>query len=516
VTVLQPPSSKHASWRALAIFAPAYVLLVLIGALWSLATPIFAAPDEDAHAVKAIAAVRGDILGEVEEGSKFPSYHLPAGDHFPPGMMCFAFNPAQSANCGVEFGDSSGSATFHDWVSTYNPVYYYIVGWPSLIWQGPTAIYAMRLVSVLFSSLFLAAAFVVGLRAARSRWMPAALGFLGAPMLAFLAGAISPQAVEFSAGALFTICLLRIGERITDPDGVWLPAPALWTLTAISGAALALARATGPLWVVLLVVLAFTAVGWRTALRIFTRPLHYIGIGVIVAAMIFSTAWTLSAGTLSGQAEGGDAPLVGGGVLSGAWAMLRATPYFLQSAVGVFGWEDTQLPALAYGIEMGSLILVFALAVVAARRRDRIVLIGALVGAILVPVIVQAASVSRTGIIWQGRYGLFLYLSVILLAGWVLSRTGARASWLAAPMIVVINGLGWLFGTAAFLVVLRRYVVGGGTIDAMLHSPLWQPPLGWIPLTVAAAAVLGAFAVWNSVPALVSARRERRAVPVDA
>ena len=111
----------------------------------------------------------------------------------------------------------------------------------------------------------------------------------------------------------------------------------------------------------------------------------------------------VSGALVSSQAKLGDAPLVGGTFLAGLAYMIRQTPEFLQQSTGVFGWFDTYLPAWSYWPVVAVIGAVLFLAVGSADRRAAIVLIAVLVACVAVPALVQARSVSQTGIIWQGR-----------------------------------------------------------------------------------------------------------------
>ena len=65
------PSSRSVFWSAFLIFAS-------LATVWSLASPIFSVPDENAHALKAVAQVRGQVLGYQVEGVKHTVVDLPA------------------------------------------------------------------------------------------------------------------------------------------------------------------------------------------------------------------------------------------------------------------------------------------------------------------------------------------------------------------------------------------------------------------------------------------------------
>jgi len=493
--VTAPATLPARPW--LRLFAPSFGLVAILSILWALATPVFASPDENAHAVKAIGQVRGQVFGEVREEGQPPAYDLPEGYRYHPQIVCFAFQPTVPASCGVELGVEYGTDWFGSWVSAYNPVYYYVVGWPTLFLDGSSGVYGMRIVGALLGSLLIALAFVAALSGARRRWLPLGLAFLATPMVLFLNGSVNPQATEFAAGALLLVALLRLVERFDIPQGPGLSRNALWVLVVIGASSLALGRAIGPLWVVLVVAGALTVAGWRSSVAIFRTRASYLPMGVIAVVGVAALAWTAFTGIFASQAAESDAPLVGQGFVAGAWAMLRLTPRFVQEAAGDFGWLDTDLPTMAYAVFFGVLTLLLVLALVAPARRDRIAVAGALGASVLIPVVVQAAQVSRTGIIWQGRYSLVLYLAVVLIAAWALSRSGERIDAISTGVTAIGVSLLGLYGVAAFVIALHRYVVGSeGTVGRMLAAPDWQPPGSWPVLVALFAATMALFSWW--------------------
>ena len=219
---------------------------------------------------------------------------------------------------------------------------------------------------------------------------------------------------------------------------------------------------------------------------------------MIAAAGVFSLVWTAVGGSLSSQAEAGDAPLVGAGPLTGIAYMLRMTPDYLQQAFGWFGWLDTPLPTWMYWLIVAAASVLVVLAATALRRRSTLVFAAIVAAALLVPVAVQARSVAQTGIIWQGRYSIFLYLGVLIVAAWLLSgRDGDRVGYIAPRVTAIGSSLIAGFGVVAFWFVLVRYVIG---LDAfpneMWNDPQWQPPLGWPALLAAYTLVSLAFAAY--------------------
>jgi hypothetical protein len=467
------------------LFVGAFALMLLMSVAWAFATPIFGSPDENAHVTKAIGAARGDLLGHTIPDSRFRVFTLPDSYRYSSRLTCFAYQPQTTANCGVELGDPGGQSYFPSWVSANNPVYYAVVGTPSLFVGGSAGVYAMRSLSDAICCAMLAGALVAGMSGSRRRWMAAGLAFFASPEILFFFGAVNPQGLEIAAAALLTLSLLRLIEKNRHAASVALPLWSLWMGVVVGGSALAIARATGPLWVVVILALVAFVSGWRDFAALLRRAKNYVPIAILVAFGIFSLAWTLAAGTLSGQAEHSDAPLVGGSVLAGAWAMVERTPFFLQESMGIFGWEDTYLSGIVYAVYGGAVFLFLGLAIAGAERRSRIRIAVGLAMVLLVPVVVQAVSVSRTGIIWQGRYGMFLYLAAILVIAWLVSRGAPAVDGASVGSTLMIAGLVAVFDIAAFVVAVHRYTVGSGaTLTKMFTAPAWQPPLGWEALAI--------------------------------
>jgi hypothetical protein len=473
----------------------------MLSILWALASPIFSVPDENAHAAKAIAQVRGEAIGHREPGVRHLVVDVPPEFSFSPQIQCFVYHPETPATCGVELGDPGGTDWAATWVSTYNPIYYYVVGWPTFFWGGSVGIYAMRIVSGLVGAAFLAWGFQAAMASARARWMPVGIAFAATPMVLYLNGAINPNGIEIAAAIALWAALLRLLERFTGPDETnlrALPVWHLWAIVTLSSVALANARALGPLWLVVIVGVCFSAVGLRAVRRLFAKPSSYWFLSVIAMGGLFSLVWTLSGGSLSGQAEKSDAPLVGASFLTGFSYMIRTIPAFLKQSFGYFGWFDAPLPEYVDWIVIAAFAALVVLAFSAVRRRGVMSLGVVALASTLVPALVQGYSVHQTGIIWQGRYGLFLYLGIPIIAGWVLSsREGERVAYLSARYTWVVAAMLWLFGCLAFVFVLRRYVVGNAEpITAMLKDPQWQPPLGWILLAVSYTVVSAVFFLW--------------------
>lgn len=478
-----------------------FAFIAVLACLWALASPLFSIPDENAHATKAIAQVRGELIGATEAGRKYLVVDLPPGYHYNHSAMCYLFVPTQSAHCAASFGDGTGRDYFENWVGAYNPIYYYLVGWPSLLTDnGAVGVYAMRIASALLGALLLAWAFQAALSSVRARWLPLGLLLVAGPMVLYLVGSVNPNGVEIAAAAALWASLLRLLERHDDRlEQAWsaLPAGYLWIIVTVSSILLANARSVGPLWLVVVVGACVAIGGRRAAKAFFTRGRNYAWMAVIAVATIFAGVWTLATGGVGAQAGTADAPLVGKGFFSGFAAMMRFTPDFLQQQLGVFGWLDTPLPWILYATISVAIGVVVVLALTGTDRRSVIIVLSSLAATILIPAVVQALTIGRTGLIWQGRYGLFLFLAVPLLAAWMLSSpAGGRLAFLSVRVSWIALGLAGVFSVVAFFAVMRRYVTGFGAGMGRMFHPDWQPPLGWEVLVGLYGLAMVGFVLW--------------------
>lgn len=465
--------------------------------------------------IKAVGQVHGEVIGHHVNGVKHPVVDVPADWAYNGHSLCFVFHSNVPANCGVEVGDPAGTTEVSSWVSTYNPLYYYLVGWPSLFMGGSAGVYAMRLVSALLGALLLAWGFQAAMGATRSRWMPLGMAFVASPMVIYLMGAVNPNGIEIAAAAAVWIGTLRLLQSHRAGDGavatrVFLPRWYLWMIVSVAAIVLANARATGPLWLVVVVLLCMIAVGWKSVKALFTTASSYWGLAVISVGGIFSLFWTLGGGSLSNQAEESDAPLVGASFVTGFTFMLRTTITFLKQAFGYFGWFDAPMPDFAYWPYIAAITALLLLAFTATNWRSVRTLLIVTAAAFLVPALVQAYGVSQTGIIWQGRYALFLYVGIMIVAGWLLSApAGDRIAYLAPRITWVGASLLMLYGIIAYVLVMRRYVTGNDAMPSdMWLNPQWQPPFGWPTLVILFTLVSAASVVLLGVLATRTARLE--------
>lgn len=478
-------------WAATAVAASA----------WAMSTPMSASPDEPAHIIKAAAVAQGEWLGERSDRSDSVNVEVPRGLASAQDWACTAHAPEQPADCLPDVVEDSELTTAGTSAGLYNPVYYSLVGWPSLLTDDARiAVFGMRVVSAVIVSLFFAITMTALL--AFRRPLIAGIAYLTVltPTVLFLAGAVNPNALEVATGAaLLSVLLLLVrGPEVRHPE-------LALTAVAVSGILLANTRGLSPLWMAAIAVIAIAGAPWPRLLALLARPPVWATLAALAAGVGFALWWLLYSGTLGSMGS-----FAGAGAVTPIRAfvtMLLDRP-FDPGMIGLFGWLDTPAPDVTFVLwSFLALGLVLAAAILA-RGRDFTALFVASAMFFLIPPSMQAASIEASGYIWQGRYTLVAFAAVavtcavILMQSAPVVRVGARARRralaLVAALVTAVQAYTLLFAT-------KRYAVGiDGWWGDFLNAPRWYPPLGpftWvIAITVGVAAISAVWAAWAEEP----------------
>ncbi|MBC7760640.1 MAG: DUF2142 domain-containing protein [Candidatus Saccharibacteria bacterium] len=467
-------------------FVVSWVLLSLISLLWSIATPIAASPDEPAHAVKAAAVVRGEFLGPL---ASFGSYvDVPRYVAWTSSQACYARQPAVSADCIPDVkGNPFTTILTTTTAGQYNPIYYILVGWPSLLFRDSTGIFAMRFVSGILSSLFLALG-VMMISTWRRRAVPlAAYAIALTPMFFFLNGAVNPNTLEI-AGTLATfVGMLSI---VLHPDRSLLVSRAVVVIVAASLAVNS--RGLSFVWIAVALFAPLVFCSRQELFGLLKTRVVRLAIGVIGIATAIALIWIPVAAALSvpspdaGSVPAPVYPLTGASPLTGFTIMISQLPSQVNEMVGYFGWIDTAAPQGVYAIWfmlMGSLV-VAALIVLRGRAAIFALILG---GAfVLLPALAQASYIRTGGFIWQGRYTLPLFVMLLFGIGAALTRVEVKLPTFSSRRLMLVALVAWGIGQiVCFVVVLRRYAVGvGESYLSFITDPKWQPPGGLVAVLV--------------------------------
>jgi hypothetical protein len=472
--------------RPLRVLAATFAGFFLLYAAWSIATPLMAAPDEPVQMIKAVAVVHGQLIGTQTEGAesaytvvRVPSVYAHAGQI----PACFGFKNLVPASCAPALQGTSNDIAVRIYTGRYPPLYYAIVGLPSLVMSSASGVYAMRLVSAALNALFIALAVTAVATWSRSRLLIVGVAVAVTPAALFFGAVINPSGFEASAAiCLWCSALVLALERSTDPP------PLLVALVALSGCVTVLVRGLSPLWVAMIGLSVAGLAGVRPVLELARRRNVQIAGAAVVVATGLALLWILHAHTLDVIPSVNPAPPQDG---TGQLLVLTFdhTGRFLDEMIGQFGWLDTPAPLFTYLVWFGAIGLLAAGAVAASRGRQTAVFLLVVTAAIVVPVMISTSQAHKEGYVWQGKDSLPFAVGVPLVAAellglsGVLDRLRGRLAWSLGTVLALGSAL-------AFAGTLRRYAVGiQGPLD--FFSSRWHPPLGFVVLLlleVAAAA----------------------------
>lgn len=438
-------------------------------ALWSLATPLWSAPDSIAHDLRAYGAAHGNLTPDAPPGDQalgtFGVDWIPAGLVSSAGTAgCYAFQPEVSAGCMAPLGPEENLVRYDNPAGRYIPTYYAVTGLPSLVVPQSLAMPAERAMALLIGSFFLAWA----LAAARTLRRPA-LAMTGVvvactPMVGYLGGVVNPNSLEITAMAAVGASSLAALLRPDSPVSGVLLRRAL-----LAGSVVCITRMISPVWLAVWLGVLLVAFGGPLVTRLLERRM--IGWTALpVVASVVNCIWTFSpAGALSGTPAAPDV------TLSQAWELAAdRIDGGLNEVVAAFGWLDTALAPRDYTFYLvASVFLVGVLATFVDRRR--LLALGTLIAAAyLVPIALQAAQWSSVGPVWQGRYTLPLLVLIPILAALVAAQSPHPFPGRIALACIPVTGVLAFVHVRAYFSQLRRNVggVSGGAFDGA-----WEPPL---------------------------------------
>jgi hypothetical protein len=453
------------------------VVFGILTTLWSIATPLAASPDEPSHIMRAVSIDRGEWLGATVPGKNnaaytritVPSTYAQMGEI----PQCYAFKPTVSASCIPKIKQSAKPTTVNDPAGRYSPLYYLIVGIPSIFTSGLIGVHLMRLVSALLSAAFIALAIATARRWSTSPWLSAAIVIAATPMSLFLGGTINPSGLEISSAiATWTAAVVLVTEHIDSPPR------GLVVVLAASASVLALVRADTPLW--LAVIAGVLAPMWYKRLRLgllVRRLSTALSLGAVVIACGLAIGWTVYANALAVLPSPVPKHHTTWNAIS---VIVGATPGLLIQQIGVFGWLDTSSPWFTTTVWYFLGGAAIAIGAIASRARQLLTIALAVLAAIGIPVVFAVATYSHDGFYEQGRYFLAVSVGIPIVAlGCARVRVAPRQ---ARRLLLSLCGAIGAAQFLAFYYALRRYrvgtsgpMIGNGSLPT---SQIWNPPLG--------------------------------------
>ncbi|HUY30068.1 MAG TPA: DUF2142 domain-containing protein [Acidimicrobiales bacterium] len=476
--------------RAGRAFAVAFTLSFVAMAAWSMATPLFAAPDEPVHVIKAAAVVRGELVGDLVGGSTDPTatVHVPAfyaGTRNIPA--CYHRQPTIPASCAPIATGGATVKAVDIYNARYPPLYYAIVGLPSLLGTSDAELYLMRLVSALLSSLFVAAAVATAVAWSRSRLVVAGVVVATTPMVLFTGAVVNPVGLEASAGiAVWTAGAVLVFEHLDDPP------PGLVAVLGASACVLELVRALSPFWLALTALVLVGLCDFRR-LRGFvsSRPVQ-VGLAAVTVVGLAAVAWILKEHAFdvySTTPVGYSVPE--STILETSFSHNN---FYLADMIGVFGWFDTYAPTFTYVAWYAMVGFVTLAAAAVGRLRQALVLLAFAVAIVVVPVAISTSQVHRYGFTWAGKDTLVFAVGLPIVSAAVVGTSTLGRH--RARIVGTVGLLALLAQVAAFFEMLRRYAVGTAGPDfGFLAHPIWHPPVSLPGVLAVETAALAGFVV---------------------
>lgn len=489
--------------RASYVWAATFVLSVLMGVAWALATPLFGVPDEPSHLIRAASVVRGELLGREPTEADYSTDFFDASPYLrgivryvevPVGLdsagelspylaqhiPCYVFLPAQDASClSYQGGDVDDTARVATTAGEHPPLWYAMVGWPTLVSVDESGILATRVLNVIITSVFISFA-AVALWWRRERLAGLGLVLALTPMVFFVAGGVNSSGPEIAAG----IALWASAWAIVNTN-----APPSWLIGMAGSSAVVLAtmRRSGPVWV-LLILAIMVVLGARKGREpgLFKQSAVRVWTAVLGLAVVFQGAWMAGVGALPAVSSAAGDRRIWDAIQTSLGTVYQK---LVHEIVGMFGWVDTPAPAFVVGLWLLALggLLVLALSKRPMRATGAALVIAVLT--LVTFVLFEALESGERFGFWQGRYSMPFALGVPILLG---VAVGASVDAVAVRRFRwLVVGLFTAAHAGAFLFYLKRVTVGVNGTDRFLWDYNWAPPLppllllgGYIVLSV--------------------------------
>ena len=464
--------------------------------------PLLSGPDEPTHVVKAAGVIRGQFVGKCNGGvgnpndvcaksSPFTEVRVPAfyslirnGGNIPGtkiphhGVACFSKRINIPASCVIfpsptKYKNLVENAWIYD--GRYPPLYYVIVGIPSLFGSGQWALYLMRLFGAAACALFVSVAIFSILRYAKSRMLLVGVVVAATPMVLYLSAVVNSSGLEVASALAFWTTAILIAR---DSEGS--PPLALLLMCALSSLAFISTRSLSPFWYALALLSVLSISRWRSIVKLLVRRDVQLLAAVILLVGIADVFWIVYEHSTVLNVSSGNAQALIPPPSTSELTILRTSfhhnIYYLPGMIAVLGSFDTYAPHLTFIIWylLGALVLLAALVLGDMRARIVLVLVG--LGILLLPVIISSSQARHIGYVWSGRDTLPFAVGLPVLGASVIGdRLGGR------PMRLVVAAglvLAWVAQGDALFGALRRYSVGdsGPRLSFLFHSP-WAPPV---------------------------------------
>ena len=408
------------------------LLLLQLG--WLIAVPPFGAMDEWDHSYRAAAVAHGQWVAPPTDATRGTGafVSVPTDIVRAAQVECERLMYTSDDECVGTTED--GLTEVASGAGRYPPLFYALVGWPSVFFDGVDALYGMRLVGLLLCWALLMASI-----RSLARWAGPLAGLtvcLGTtPAVIYASAAVAPNGLEMASGLALWSALATIAHEGLDtaPRGLTV------MLAVVSGTLLLSLRSLGPLWAALILAVALLAWPslWARLLEIARSPRGVTVLCWLVAVAIGSVWWVQTQGALEvGTTAARSIPVAERLLLS-----LRETVVWTFQFMGTFPYRNNPSRPVVYLLLVTVIGTLLLLALRHALRRERWALTVTVLLSYAVPFAISFATIERFGPAWQGRYALPFLLGTLIIGAVALARGVAlpsgRPLYLAVSLVAV-------------------------------------------------------------------------------
>lgn len=456
-------SKKLKIWIQSHTFTSLFLGFFLLIAVWSTLTPLFSGPDEPASYIRGAALVRGKLIGTdiaPSETTAYWSTYVDIPKQFGVAQLvpwCFVGKPDTPA-CSLPLETLTPVEDARTDMGRYPPAGYFFSGIGSLIGATDQSVYLSRLINALVSSIFFAVAFKTCLSVHRS---PLTILAAITPGTIFSSSVISASALEIASA----ICLWA-------SSSAWLENNSKLNAysTMASGSVLALARPTGPIYLVLALLIVLLATPLTESFKSLAKRSRKILL-VMGGATFLAAAWQFVIYSYNLKKSYVNKKLPS--LLQILEQSLNDLTRKIAESIGNFGWLDTPAPTIVVWcfVFFTVLTVLGTWQIMSIRHRVAISVLPLII--VLMMIYLNWNTQKYGGNFGvQGRHLTPLIVGIPIVGGllWVPSASTKKLFLTTWSISIFLSGL----------VALRRYSVGVKQFNffQMLSNAIWEPPLG--------------------------------------
>jgi hypothetical protein len=393
------------------VFLTTLVGVLLLELAWVLTLPAFAGMDEFDHAFRSAAVAHGQVrAGPRSAHGRGGQVEVPKDVAAAASAMCGSYDYTGHDNCHPVRHLDDGMVTIDSAASSYNPVYYAVVGTIARPFHGADTDFAARIVTALIAAALLAWAALVTRARSRSTWPFLALVVATTPTLVYSAAINSPNGVGYAAGVLvWSAALCFVASEKPPP----------MTAFAVGSSVLLVSHSTGFIWLAvtaLAVVVLRPRSEWIEWVRHNSRRVLGAASVVLVVAL-GSLGWILTQKT--------NFVVVDDTVARHTWptvpAVLGQWVVWCFQSIAAFPIRDNPAPLIVYPMWLVPFVMLLLLGWRAASGRVRVAMVLIALAWLLIPTAATIKTYASLGYAWQGRYALPLSVGLPILAGLTLA-----------------------------------------------------------------------------------------------